>query len=64
MCTNIVIFRCEKSGITAAEVCEKLRPHGIWALDTDRYLVRFVTHCDVGRAGVDRAVRALESVVS
>ncbi len=62
--TNIVIFRCEKSGMTAATLCEKLRPHGIWALDADRYLVRFVTHCDVSRAGVDRAVRALESVVS
>src|SRR5207245_9310722 len=29
VCTNVVIFHCEKSGITAAEVCEKLPPHGI-----------------------------------
>ena len=62
--TNIVIFNCEGSGVTGAELCEKLRPHGIWALDTDRHLVRFVTHCDVDRAGIERALRALQSILS
>lgn len=62
--TNIVIFDCVKSGLPAVELCQKLRPHGIWALDTDRYAVRFVTHCDVDRAGVERALRVLESVVA
>ena len=62
--TNIVIFSCEQSGMTAAELCEKLRPHGIWALDTDRFLVRFVTHCDISRAGIERTLRTLQGVVS
>ena len=61
--TNIVIFNCQKTDMTAVELCEKLRPHGIWALDVDRYAVRFVTHCDVDRAGVERALGTVQSVL-
>ncbi len=62
--TNIVIFGCEKSGKTAVEICELLRGQGIWALDTAPYSVRFVTHCDVDRGGVERALVALKSVLT
>ncbi len=62
--TNIVIFNCEARGKTAAEICELLRPHGILALDTDKYVVRFVTHCDVNRAGTERALQVLQNVLS
>ena len=61
--TNIVIFDCQKAGMTAAELCQKLRPRGIWALDTDVYKVRFVTHCDVDRAGAERALKALKVIL-
>jgi threonine aldolase len=62
--SNIVIFDCSKSGKTAVELCDALREHGIWALDTAPYSVRFVTHCDVDRAGIERALAVLGEVVA
>jgi threonine aldolase len=58
-----VIFDCAKSGKTAVELCEALQARGIWALDTAPYSVRFVTHCDVDRAGIERAIAVLREVV-
>ena len=60
--SNIVIFDCEKTGKNAVEICDLLREKDIWALDTELYSVRFVTHCDVNRAGIERALTALEEV--
>ena len=62
--TNIVIFDCERTGLNAVEFCEALQPHGILALDTALYSVRFVTHCDVDRAGCERAVEVVREVAS
>jgi threonine aldolase len=62
--TNIVIFDCQEIGMDAVQLCEALKPHGIWALDTAPYSVRFVTHCDVDAAGVERALHVLRAVVS
>jgi threonine aldolase len=62
--TNIVIFDCQQTDLDAVELCEALKPHGIWALDTAPYSVRFVTHCDVYAAGVERALRVLREVVA
>lgn len=62
--TNIVIFDCSKAGKTAVELCEALQPHGIWAQDTSPYSVRFVTHCDVNREGIERALDVLREVVA
>ncbi len=62
--TNIVIFDCEQTGLNAVQLCEALQPHGIWALDTAPYSVRFVTHCDVDRAGCERAIKILREVVA
>ena len=61
--SNIVIFDCLQSGMTAVELCDALYPQGIWAQDTALYSVRVVTHCDVDRAGCERAVAALKEVV-
>jgi len=60
--TNIVIFDCAQSGKTAVEICDRLRQRGIWALDTAPYSVRLVTHCDVDRPGIERAITALENI--
>jgi threonine aldolase len=60
--TNIVICDCSKTGKTAVEFCEELHPHGIWAQDTALHSVRFVTHCDVDRAGIERALPILRQV--
>jgi len=62
--TNIVIFDCQRSGKTALQLCDQLRQRGILALDTAPYGVRFVTHGDVDRAGVDRALDALQEVLA
>jgi threonine aldolase len=61
--TNIVIFDCEGTGKDAVELCDLLREKDIWALDTATYSVRFVTHCDVDRAGCERALVALGEIV-
>jgi threonine aldolase len=62
--SNIVIFDCEGTGKNAVELCDLLREKEVWALDTALYSVRFVTHCDVDRAGCERALAALEEVVA
>jgi threonine aldolase len=62
--TNIVIFDCSPTGKTAVEFCDALAEHGILAQDTAVHSVRFVTHCDVDRAGIDRAILALREVVA
>jgi threonine aldolase len=62
--TNIVIFDCQRTGLNAVEFCEALAPRGILALDTALYSVRFVTHCDVDRAGCERAVEVVREVAS
>jgi threonine aldolase len=62
--TNIVIFDCEGTGKNAVELCDLLREKEIWALDTATYSVRFVTHCDVDRAGCERALVTLKEIVA
>jgi threonine aldolase len=62
--TNILIFDCSQTGRTAVELCEALAAHGILAQDTALHSVRFVTHCDVSRAGIDRAITVLREVVA
>jgi len=62
--TNIVICDCANTGKTAVEFCEELYKHGIWAQDTALHSVRFVTHCDVDRAGTERALPLIRQVAS
>jgi len=53
-----------EDGETAVELCDALHPHGVWAQDTAVHSVRVVTHCDVDRAGVERALVVLKEVVA
>jgi threonine aldolase len=62
--SNIVIFDCSKSGMTAVELCNALHEQGVWAQDTALYSVRLVTHCDVDRAGCERALALLKEVLN
>ncbi len=62
--SNIVIFDCSKTGKTAAELCDVLHPYGVWAQDTGLHSVRLVTHCDVDRGGIERALVVLQDVVA
>src|SRR6266566_10076278 len=62
--TNIVIFDCKETGMDAVQLCDALKPHGVWALDTAPYSVRFVTHCDVDAPCIERALEVLRAVVT
>jgi len=62
--SNIVIFDCSKTGKTAVELCDALHPHGVWAQDAALHSVRVVTHCDVDKAGIERALVVLKEVVA
>ena len=59
--TNIVIFDCASTGMNAVELCDALHERGIWAQDTALYSVRMVTHWNVHRAGIDRALQELRA---
>jgi threonine aldolase len=61
--TNIVIFDCTATGLTAVDLCDALHARGVWAQDTAPYSVRMVTHWNVDRAAIDRALVELKSVV-
>jgi threonine aldolase len=62
--SNIVLFDCSAIGKTAVEFCEALYRRGISAQDTATYSVRLVTHMDVDRAGIERALVVLEEVAA
>ena len=60
--TNIVYFRVDPSCGTAAEFCAALAA-GLRMLPLGPALVRAVTHLDVSRDDVDRALEILAAVV-
>ncbi len=57
--TNIVIFECSD----AAWVVSELEKHGVLVGALSPHVVRAVTHLDVDRAGIDRAVEAFGAVL-
>jgi threonine aldolase len=61
--TNIVIFDVRETGRPAAEICAALGKEGILCGPTDKYSIRMVTHYDVDRAGIDRAIAALRGIL-
>jgi len=61
--TNIVIFDVSASGKTAAEVSGALRDRGVLANPTGKCTIRMVTHCDVDRAGIERAIAETANVL-
>ncbi len=60
--SNIVIFDCKATGMTAVELCDALHAKGVWAQDTSPYSARLVTHWNVDRAGMDRALTELRTL--
>jgi threonine aldolase len=60
--TNIVIFDVQGTRKTAAEISEEIGRHHVLCGATDKYAVRMVTHCDVDRAGIEKAIRAVAAV--
>lgn len=54
--TNIVYFDVDPSLGPAAEFCRRLRERGVWILPTGPRRARAVTHLDVSREMIDRAI--------
>ena len=62
--TNIVMFDVRGTGKTAAEFCAELRKRNVLASPFEKYVIRMVTHYDVDRPGINRALAALRAVLS
>jgi threonine aldolase len=62
--TNITIFKLTKPGLTPAAFAEQLEPHGVRMIPFGPDLIRAVTHLDVDRAGVHKALKAVEEVMA
>ncbi|HWR35964.1 MAG TPA: low specificity L-threonine aldolase [Clostridia bacterium] len=60
--SNIVIFDVSGTGITSAEISKKLAERNVLANGVNSQLVRFVTHCDVDRAGCEQALNAMQAI--
>jgi len=61
--TNILVFDVSGTGMTPAEISGKLAARGVYANGVNAVLMRMVTHQDVDRAGCERALEEMESVV-
>jgi threonine aldolase len=62
--TNIVIFDVRGTGRTAAEISFELGKKKILCGPTDKYSIRMVTHCDVQRGGIEKALAAVGEILS
>jgi threonine aldolase len=60
--TNLVFFRVDPARGTAGEYVARLQERGVLMIATGPYSVRAVTHLDVSRADVDRAIEVLKEV--
>ena len=61
--TNLVFFDVEKTGLTAAEVHDRLLEHGVRIGASSGASMRAVTHLDVGRDQLAEAASALSTVL-
>jgi len=62
--TNILFFDVQGTGRTGEEISSALAQRGILANPMTKYLIRMVTHYDVDRAGIDRALAVLRALVA
>jgi threonine aldolase len=62
--TNIVIFDVRATGRAATEICADLGKQKILCGPTDKYSIRMVTHYDVDRAAIDRALAAIAEIIT
>ena len=60
--TNIVIFDVAETGQTADAICVGLRGRGVLASGFGSS-IRMVTHCDVARADIERALREMRAIL-
>jgi threonine aldolase len=61
--TNILYFGVRLAGLTVPILLERLKAEGILMLGTGPSSIRAVTHLDVSKDGIERAVEVLRKVV-
>jgi len=62
--TNILIFDVRGTSRAAAEICADLGMQKILCAPTDKFSIRMVTHYDVDRDAIDRALAATAEVIT
>jgi threonine aldolase len=62
--TNLVFFDTRGAGLTADELAERIRLHGVQVSTVGKYRVRACTHLDVDRAGVELAIQVIRQKIS
>jgi threonine aldolase len=62
--TNIVFFDVQQTSRTAAEISATLAKRQILANTTGKYAIRMLTHRDVDRAGIERALSVFAEVLA
>jgi threonine aldolase len=61
--TNIVRFDVSGTGRTASEICAELKKRNILAGPFAKYAIRMVTHYDVDRDGIEKALEAMREIL-
>jgi threonine aldolase len=61
--TNILYFHVRKPGLTVPILIDRLSAEGVLMLGTGPNSIRAVTHLDVSKEGIDRALEVLRKVV-
>ncbi|MGH8059401.1 MAG: low-specificity L-threonine aldolase [Candidatus Entotheonellia bacterium] len=62
--TNIVYFHVRKPGLTVATFLDRLKSGGVLMLGTGSTGIRAVTHLDVSKDGIDRAIEVMRKAVN
>jgi threonine aldolase len=61
--TNILYFGVRRPGLTVPALLERLKTRGVLMLGTGPNSIRAVTHLDVSKEGIERAVGVLREVI-
>jgi threonine aldolase len=61
--TNILYFHVRKPGLPVPILLDRLKAEGVLMLGTGPDSIRAVTHLDVSKEGIDRAIEVLRAVV-
>jgi len=62
--TNIVIFDVAGTGMDAPAFLDRLTAAGVLAVHVGQTRIRFVTHCDVSRPDIEKAIEAISQLVA
>jgi threonine aldolase len=62
--TNIIFFQVRQSGLTVPQLLARLKDDGVLMGDTGATGIRAVTHLNVSKEGIDRAIEVLRKAVN